>query len=48
MTGLAGLPKEYETVLGASGITKDEAMDNKDEVLGILQFHMEGIPKVPT
>lgn len=46
--GLAGLPADYATALGASGITKDEAMRNKDEVLGVLQFHMQGLPKVPT
>lgn len=46
--GLAGLPQEYETLLGSSGITKDEAMANKEEVLGVLQFHMGGLAPLPT
>ena len=33
--GLAGLPDDYAALLGVSGITKDEAMKNKDEVFQI-------------
>ena len=46
--GLAGLPPEYEALLGNSGISKNEAMQNKEEVLGVLQFHMEGLPPMAT
>ena len=46
--GLAGLPPEYEALLGTSGITKNEVMQNREEVLGVLQFHMEGLPPMQT
>jgi len=36
-------------VLKASGITRDEAVDNPQAVLDILAFHMEGpAPKLPS
>lgn len=46
--GLAGLPKEYETLLATTGISKEDAMANKEDVIGVLQFHMAGLPKMQT
>lgn len=47
-TGFRGLPQKYNTLLGASGITKEDAMAHKKEVLDVLKFHMEGPPPLPT
>lgn len=48
-TGFAGLPPAWRAVLKASGITRDEAVDNPQAVLDILAFHMEGpAPKLPS
>jgi len=47
--GFKGLPKEWETVLQASGITKQDVQDNPEEVLDVLRFHFEGPkPQLPT
>lgn len=48
MLGLANLPEQYETLLGSSGITKDEAMEHKQQVLNVLDFHMKGPSQIPT
>lgn len=37
-TGFVGLPPEWETMLKSSGITKEEAVENQDAVLGILDL----------
>ncbi len=41
-TGFAGLPKDIEVLLKASGITKQETTQNPQAVLDVLNFHMEG------
>lgn len=41
-TGFRGLPQKYERLLGVSGITKEDALAHKEEVLGALKFHIEG------
>ena len=41
-TGFAGLPKDIEALLKASGITKQETAKNPQAVLDVLNFHMEG------
>eukprot|EP00924_Labyrinthula_sp_SR-Ha-C_P004495 maker-scaffold_1-snap-gene-2.4-mRNA-1 protein AED:0.23 eAED:0.23 QI:39/1/1/1/1/1/5/56/380 len=46
--GLKGLPQDYEALLETSGITKEEAMNNKNIVVDVLEFHMKGVPKIPT
>jgi len=45
--GLAGLPPQWEAMLGASGISKAEVAAHPKEVLAVLQFHMEGGPPPP-
>ena len=42
--GLAGLPPQWEAMLGASGISKQEVTAHPKEVLAVLQFHMDGGP----
>lgn len=47
-TGFKGLPPQWDAMLSASGITRDEVNANPQAVLDILQFHMEGPPpKIP-
>ena len=41
-TGFSGLPENFEKLLKASGITKDETMANPQAVIDVLHFHMEG------
>lgn len=41
-TGFSGLPSEWETLLKSSYITKEEAVNNPDEVLRVLEFHQKG------
>lgn len=44
-----GLPDEWKTVLQCSGITRDEVRENPQQVLDVLQFHMQGPPpKMPS
>ncbi|GAM22823.1 hypothetical protein SAMD00019534_059980 [Acytostelium subglobosum LB1] len=40
VTGFEGLPKEWEIVLKASGITKEEVVDQPQAVLDVLDFHL--------
>ena len=48
-TGFKGLPPQWKTLLSASGITREEVGRNPQEVLDVLQFHMEGPPpKMPS
>jgi serine/threonine protein kinase len=51
-TGFSGLPENFEVLLKASGITKDETMANPQAVIDVLHFHMEGptkaAPQMPT
>ena len=42
------MPAKFERLLIVSGITKDEAMAHKDEVLGVLRTHLQGPPKLMT
>ena len=42
-----GLPERWESLLGVSGITKEEVAQYKDEVLGVLQTHLEGVKPLP-
>lgn len=47
-TGFKGLPPQWDAMLSASGITKAEVSAHPQEVLDVLQFHMEGPPpKIP-
>ena len=47
-TGFKGLPAEWDTMLSVSGISKAEVSAHPQEVLDVLQFHMEGPPpKLP-
>lgn len=47
--GFVGLPQEWEALLGVSGISKAEVAANPQEVLDVLQFHLQGPPpKLPT
>lgn len=47
-SGFAGLPPEWEALLRTSGITKKQVAAHPQEVLDVLQFHMEGPPpKLP-
>lgn len=45
--GLAGLPPQWEAMLGASGISRAEVTSHPQEVLAVLQFHLEGGPQAP-
>ena len=48
-TGFKGLPKQWKVLLQSSGISREEVGRNPQEVLDVLQFHMEGPPpKMPT
>jgi hypothetical protein len=48
-TGFKGLPSQWKTLLQASGISREEVGRNPQEVLDVLQFHMEGPPpKMPS
>lgn len=43
-----GLPAEWKLVLKASAISRDEVKAHPQEVLDVLQFHMNGPPpKLP-
>jgi hypothetical protein len=47
-TGFKGLPPQWDAMLSASGITKEQVASHPQEVLDVLQFHMEGPPpKLP-
>jgi len=37
-TGFSGLPSEWEAMLKSSGITRDEVLENHEEVLNLLEF----------
>ena len=39
-----GLPPQWDTMLQSSGISKDDVSAHPQEVLDVLQFHMEGPP----
>eukprot|EP00753_Platysulcus_tardus_P022555 PLAT9766.1.p2 GENE.PLAT9766.1~~PLAT9766.1.p2 ORF type:complete len:452 (-),score=220.59 PLAT9766.1:180-1535(-) len=48
-TGFRGLPTEWKSVLKGSGISKEEVSAHPQEVLEVLQFHLEGPPpKLPS
>lgn len=48
-TGFKGLPDQWRVLLMSSGISKDECTKHPQEVLDVLQFHMEGPPpKLPS
>jgi hypothetical protein len=47
-TGFKGLPPQWDAMLSVSGISKAEVSAHPQEVLDVLQFHMEGPPpKLP-
>lgn len=48
-SGFNGLPPEWESVLKSSGISRDQVSAHPQEVLDVLQFHMDGgpPPKLP-
>lgn len=47
-TGFKGLPPQWDAMLSVSGITKEQVASHPQEVLDVLQFHMEGPPpKLP-
>lgn len=47
-TGFKGLPPQWDAMLSASGITKEQVASHPQEVLDVLHFHMEGPPpKLP-
>lgn len=47
-TGFRGLPPQWDAMLSVSGITKEQVASHPQEVLDVLQFHMEGPPpKLP-
>ena len=37
-TGFKGLPEDWEAMLKSSGITRDEVLENHEEVLNLLEF----------
>ena len=48
-TGFKGLPPSWKALLQSSGITREETMANPQQVLDVLQFHIEGPPpKMPS
>lgn len=48
-TGFTGLPSKWRALLKASGISKEEVSAHPQEVLDVIQFHLEGPgPKVPS
>lgn len=47
-TGFMGLPPQWESALKSSGISREQVSAHPQEVLDVLQFHMEGPPpKLP-
>jgi len=38
-TGFSGLPSDWEAALKSSGITKEDVLNNSEEVLNLLQFN---------
>lgn len=49
-SGFRGLPPQWEAMLSSSGISRAEVSAHPQEVLAVLQFHMEGgpPPKLPS
>ena len=49
-TGFTGLPDAWRDLLAGSGISKEERLQNPQEVLDVLQFKTQGLPprKMPT
>lgn len=48
-TGFTGLPDKWRQLLKVSGISREEIAAHPQEVLDVLQFHLEGPPpKMPT
>jgi len=48
-TGFTGLPDKWRNLLKVSGISREEIELHPQEVLDVLQFHLEGPPpKLPT
>ena len=48
-TGFTGLPEKWRALLQVSGITRDEIDAHPQEVLDVIQFHLQGPPpKLPT
>lgn len=48
-TGFTGLPDKWRALLQVSGITRDEVDAHPQEVLDVIQFHLQGPPpKLPT
>jgi len=48
-TGFTGLPDQWRALLKTSGISKEEVSAHPQEVLDVLQFHIEGPgPKIPS
>lgn len=46
-SGFSGLPRSWEVVLKASGITGDDVAANGEAVLDVLKFHMQGPARRP-
>lgn len=48
--GLSGLPPEYQQLLSAAQLDRDMVMNDNDKqnVLAVLNFHLQGPPKMPT
>lgn len=48
-TGFKGLPKEWEELLLASGITQEDMQEHPEEIVDVLRFHFEGPkPTIPS
>jgi len=48
-TGFTGLPDRWRNLLKVSGISRQEIEEHPQEVLDVIQFHLEGPPpKMPT
>lgn len=48
-TGFTGLPDKWRQLLNVSGITREEVDAHPQEVLDVIQFHLQGPPpKMPT
>lgn len=48
-TGFAGLPDAWKAMLKASAISRDDVAAHPQEVMDVLQFHLEGAPpNLPT
>ena len=41
--GLSGIPREWEEVLKAANITKEEMLQNGSALLDVLRFHFNGV-----